>query len=64
MSFGETLARWALIVGFGLLAGVTALAAVMIVITKQPGNVVVLSLVAVGSTAIAFYLRRTTKRTP
>jgi uncharacterized PurR-regulated membrane protein YhhQ (DUF165 family) len=62
MSFGERLARWALVVGFGLLAGVTALAAVMIVITKQPGNVAFLSLATIGSTAIAFYFWRGIKR--
>ena len=62
MSVAERLARWAIVIGFGLLAAVTALAAVMIKITGQPGNVVVLSLVAIGSSAIAFYLRRVIRR--
>ena len=39
MSFGEILARWALVIGFGLLGFVTGLAALMITITPQPGNV-------------------------
>ena len=62
MSVAERLARWAIVIGFALLAGVTALAAVMIKITGQPGNVAVLSLVAIGSSAIAFYLRRVIRR--
>lgn len=62
MSIAERLARWAIVIGFALLAGVTALAAVMIKITGQPGNAVVLSLVAIVSSAIAFYLRRVIRR--
>lgn len=62
MSIAERLARWAIVIGFGLLAAVTALAAVMIKITGQPGNVVVLSLVAIVSSAITFYLRRVIRR--
>ncbi len=62
MSIAERLARWAIVIGFALLAGVTALAAVKIKITGQPGNAVVLSLVAIVSSAIAFYLRRVIRR--
>lgn len=62
MSIAERLARWAIVIGFALLAGVTALAAVMIKITGQPGKAVVLSLVAIVSSAIAFYLRRVIRR--
>lgn len=62
MSLSEKLTRWALVIGFGLLAGVTALAAVMIVIVKQPGNVVLLSIVAIISSLIAFALWRGIKR--
>ena len=62
MSFGEILARWALVIGFGLLGFVTALAALMIVITPQPGNVPLLSLVAIVSSAIAIYFWRGVKR--
>ena len=62
MSVAERLARWAIVIGFALLAGVTALAAVMIKITGQPGSAVVLSLVAIVSSAIAFYLRRVIRR--
>ena len=62
MSIAERLARWAIVIGFALLAAVTALAAVMIKITGQPGNVAVLSLVAIASSAIAFYLRRVIRR--
>ncbi len=57
MSIAERLARWAIVIGFALLAAVTALAAVMIKITGRPGNVAVLSLVAT-----AFYLRRVIRR--
>ena len=62
MSLSEKLTRWALVIGFGLLAGVTALAAVMIVIVTQPGNVVLLSIVAIISSLIAFVLWRGIKR--
>ena len=62
MNIAERLARWAIVIGFGLLAAVTALAAVMVKIPAQPGNVVVLSLVAIVSSAIAFYLRRVIRR--
>lgn len=62
MSIAERLARWAIVIGFGLLAAVTALAAVMIKITGQPGNIAMLSLVAIVSSAIAFYLRRVIRR--
>lgn len=62
MSLSEKLTRWALVIGFGLLAGVTALAAVMIVIVTQPGNVVLLSIVAIISSLIAFALWRGIKR--
>lgn len=62
MSVAERLARWAIVIGFALLAGVTALAAVMIKITGQPENAGVLSLVAIVSSAIAFYLRRVIRR--
>ena len=62
MSFGEILARWALVIGFGLLGFVTGLAALMIVITPQPGNVPLLSLVAIVSSAIAIYFWRGVKR--
>ena len=57
MSIAERLACWAIVIGFGLLAAVTALAAVMIKITGQPGNVAVLLLVAT-----AFYLKRVIRR--
>ena len=62
MSVAERLARWAIVIGFALLAGVTALAAVMIKITGQPGHVAALSLVAIVSSAIAFYLMRVIRR--
>ena len=62
MSIAERLARWAIVIGFGVLAAVTALAAVMIKTTGQPGNILVLSLVAIVSSAIAFYLRRVIRR--
>jgi NADH:ubiquinone oxidoreductase subunit 6 (subunit J) len=62
MSFGELLVRWALVIGFGLLGAVTALAAVMIVVEKQPGNVMLLSIVAILSSAITFILWRGIKR--
>ena len=62
MSIAERLACWAIVIGFGLLAAVTALAAVMIKITGQPGHVAALSLVAIVSSAIAFYLRRVIRR--
>jgi hypothetical protein len=58
MSLGEILARWALVIGFGLLGFVTGLAALMIVITSQPGNVTMLLLAAVVSSATAIYFWR------
>ena len=62
MSVGEVLVRWALVIGFSLLGAVTALAAVMLVITPQPGNIAVLALVAFFSSAIAIYFWRGVKR--
>ena len=62
MSFGELLVRWALVIGFGLLGAVTALAAAMIVVEKQPGNVLLLLIVTIVSCVIAFVLWRGIKR--
>ena len=62
MSFGEILTRWALVIGFGLLGFVTGLAALLIVMAPQPGNVPMLLLVAIVSSAIAFYFWRGIKR--
>ncbi len=62
MSFGETLTRWAIIIGFGLLAAVAGLAGALIISTGQPGNAPVLLLVAAASVVIAFVLHRSLKR--
>lgn len=62
MSFGETIVRWAIIIGFALLAAVTGLAAVLLWTTDQPnqsGNPALLLGVALASAAVAFWLRRT-----
>jgi drug/metabolite transporter (DMT)-like permease len=56
------MARWALVIGFGLLGAVTALAAIMIVMFPQPGNVGLLTVTAIVSTGIAFYIWRSLKR--
>jgi hypothetical protein len=53
---GEIMARWALVIGFGLLGSVTALAAVMIVMFPQPGNVGLLTVTSVVSLGVAFYI--------
>jgi hypothetical protein len=55
--------RWAIVVGFALLAFVTGLAALLIYWTGQPGNILLLSIVAIGSGSIAFMFRRSLKRT-
>jgi cytochrome b subunit of formate dehydrogenase len=62
MSVGEKLVRWAIVIGFGLLAFVTGTAAALIVLTNQPGNVLILSLVAIASAAIAIGFHRNLKR--
>jgi hypothetical protein len=55
---GELIVRWALAIGFGLLGAVTALAAFLIVATAQQGNVLLLSITAIVSSAIAFFIWR------
>jgi divalent metal cation (Fe/Co/Zn/Cd) transporter len=62
MSLGETLVRWAIIIGFGLLAGVTALAGALLINTGQPGNPTLLFCVAVASAAVALWSHRTMRR--
>ena len=63
MSLGERLVRWAIVVGFALLAFVTGLATLLIFLTGQPGNILLLSVVAIGSGSIAFVFRQRLKRT-
>jgi hypothetical protein len=62
MSFGETLVRWAIIIGFGLLAAVTALAGLLLLKTGQPGNPKVLLAIAAVSVGLALWLHRTLRR--
>jgi hypothetical protein len=62
MSLGEKLIRWSIVVGFALLSFVTGLAAVLIFLTKQRGNIWLLSLVAIGSALVSLALRRSPKR--
>lgn len=62
ISFGETLTRWAIIIGFGLLAAVTGLAGALLISTGQPGNPTLLLLIAAASTGVTFWLHRSLRR--
>ena len=63
MSLGERLVRWAIVIGFALLAFVTGVAALLIFLTGQPGNILLLSVAAIGSGSIAVVFRQRLKRT-
>ncbi len=62
MSFGETLTRWAIIIGFALLAAVTALAGALLLQTGQPGNPGLLLGIALVSALVALWCYRTLRR--
>jgi uncharacterized membrane protein YfcA len=62
MTFAELLVRWAIIIAFGLLAFVTAIAGVLILQTGQAGNPTLLFAIAVVSVGVALWLHRTLRQ--
>lgn len=62
ISFGETLTRWAIIIGFALLAVVTGVAGALLISTGQPGNPTLLLVVAGASAGVALWLHRNLRR--
>jgi hypothetical protein len=62
MILGERLVHWAIVIGFALLALVMGVAAVLVYLTGQPGNILLLDALALSSGAVAYVLRAKIKK--